>query len=98
VKRQVIVRPEAAGDIEDAYSWYERARPGLGDEFLAAIRSQLDLVIEHPEQSPEIHRNTRRALVRRFPYSILYRVEPNAILLVAVFHAKRDPKTWRARR
>jgi plasmid stabilization system protein ParE len=98
VKRQIIVGPEAAGDIEDAYSWYERARPGLGDEFLAAVRSQLDLVTEHAEQSPEVHRHTRRALLRRFPYSLLYRVESNAILLVAVFHAKRDPKIWRARK
>lgn len=96
--RQVIVRPEAAGDIEDAYSWYERARTGLGDEFLAAVRAGLDLATEHPEQLPVVHRHTRRVLLRRFPYSLLYRVEPSAILLVAVFHAKRDPRIGRARK
>jgi plasmid stabilization system protein ParE len=72
-------------------------RSGETPEFLAAVRSQLDVVAEHPEQCPEVHRRTRRALLRRFPYSLLYRVEPGAILLVAVFHAKRDPKIWRAR-
>lgn len=48
--RHVVVRPEAAGDIEDAYNWYERARTGLGEEFLAAVREGLDSAIAHPEQ------------------------------------------------
>lgn len=96
--RHVVVRPEAAGDIEDAYNWYERARAGLGEEFLSAVRERLDSAIAHPEQFPLVHRSVRRALLRRFPYSLLYRVEPEAILLVAVFHAKRDPRVWRARK
>ncbi|MDO8943805.1 MAG: type II toxin-antitoxin system RelE/ParE family toxin [Desulfobacterales bacterium] len=83
--------------MEDAYNWYERARTGLGEEFLAAVREGLDAALAHPEQFPLVHRRVRRALLRRFPYSLLERVEPEAILLVAVFHAKRDPRVWRAR-
>lgn len=98
MSRQIIVRTEAAGDIEDAYSWYEQARTGLGDEFLVSVRASLDIVSEHPEQYPVVHRRTRRVLLQRFPYSLLYRVEPGVILVVAVFHAKRDPRVWRARR
>jgi plasmid stabilization system protein ParE len=94
----ITVRPEAASDVEEAYRWYERASHGLGDEFLEAVRSALDLVSERPEQFPVVYRSTRRVLVRKFPYSLLYRIEPGAILLVAVFHAKRDPRVWRARR
>jgi plasmid stabilization system protein ParE len=98
VSRHLVIRPEAAGDIEDAYNWYERARTGLGEEFLAAVREGLDSAIAHPEQFPLEHRGVRRALLRTFPYSLLYRVEPEAILLIAVFHAKRDPRVWRARK
>jgi plasmid stabilization system protein ParE len=98
VTREIIVRSEAAGDIEEAYRWYDRARHGLGDEFLAAVRAGLDRVSERPEQFPVIHRKTRRVLLQRFPYSLLYRVEPGAILVVAVFHAKRDSRVWRARK
>jgi len=94
----ITVRPEAASDIDEAYRWYERARGGLGAEFLAAVRSALDLVCERPEQFPVVYRNTRRMLLRRFPYSLFYRIESGAILLVAVFHGKRDPRVWRARR
>jgi len=97
VTRHVTVRPEAAADIEDAYHWYERARTGLGEESLAAVREGLDRAVEQPERFPLVHRDVRRALLRKFPYSLLYRVEPAEILPVAVFHAKRDPRVWRAR-
>jgi plasmid stabilization system protein ParE len=66
--KRVVVRPAAAADIEDAYEWYESQRPGLGEEFLAALRSTRDRVLAEPEAFPVLHRATRRALIpRRFP-------------------------------
>lgn len=61
--KRVIVRPAAAADIEDAYRWYESRRPGLGEEFLLALHSTRDRVLEHPEAYPILHRTTRRALI-----------------------------------
>ncbi len=92
----LVVRAAAAADIEDAYR-YDAARPGLGDEFLSAVRAAVDRILEAPGQYPVIHRHTRRAMVRRFPYSLLYRVEDERVLLVACFHAKRDPLVWQSR-
>jgi plasmid stabilization system protein ParE len=63
---QVIVRPAAAADIEEAYDWYEIQRPGLGEEFLTALRSTLNRVIAQPEAFAVIHRTIRRALI---PYA-----------------------------
>lgn len=60
--KQVVVRPAAAADIEDAYQWYESQRPGRGADFLAALRSTQDRVIENPEAYPILHRDTRRAV------------------------------------
>jgi hypothetical protein len=69
---QVVVRPAAAPDIEDAYQWNEAQRPGLGDEFLAALKLTRDRVLQHPEAFPVLHRDTRRALIpQRFPYGPL---------------------------
>jgi plasmid stabilization system protein ParE len=66
--KHVVVRPAAAADIEDAYNWYESQRPGLGEEFLAALGSTRDRVLAHPEAFPVLHRATRRALIpQRFP-------------------------------
>ena len=96
--KRVVVRPAAAADIEEAYQWYELQRPGLGDEFLAALTLARDRILEHPEAFPILHRDTRRALIpRRFPYGLLYRVYDDTIVVVACMHAKRDPRVWQRR-
>ena len=96
--KQVIVRPAAAADIQDGFQWYELQRPGLGEEFLAALRQTRDPVVEHPEAFPVLLRDTRRALIpRRFPYGLLYRVYGETMVVVACMHAKRDPRRWQRR-
>ncbi|MBI2918507.1 MAG: type II toxin-antitoxin system RelE/ParE family toxin [Chloroflexi bacterium] len=96
--KQVVVRPAAAADIEEAYEWYERQRPGLGEDFLAALRSTLDRVASQPQALTIIHRATRRALVpHRFPYGMFYRIYGDTIVVVACMHAKRHPRQWQQR-
>ena len=95
---EIIVRPAAAADIDEAFVWYERQRPGLGEEFLAAVQATRESIAAHPAMYPVIHRDTRRALLHRFPYGIFYRVYQEAIVVVACMHAKRDPARWRSRR
>lgn len=93
----ILVRPAAAADIEEAFLWYEGQRAGLGNEFLAAVQSALDDLIAHPTRYPVMHRDTRRALVHRFPYGIFYRVYGEAVVVVACMHGRRDPRRWRSR-
>jgi len=96
--KQVIVRPAAAADIEDAYRWYESQRAGLGNEFLEALGVTRDRVLEQPEAFPVLHRNTHRAFIpQRFPYGLFYRVYGDTIVIVACMHAKRDPRRWQRR-
>ena len=96
--KRVVVRPEAAADIEDAFQWYESQQPGLGEQFLAALRSMQELLLDHPESFPVLHRDTRRALIpQRFPYGLFYRIYGDTIVVVACMHAKRDPRRWQRR-
>ena len=96
--KRVVVRRAAAADIEDAYEWYESQRPGLGEEFLAALKSTQSRVLEQPVAYPVLHRGTRRALIpQRFPYGLFYRVHGDTIVVVACMHARRDPWRWRRR-
>jgi len=71
---QFIVRPAAAADIEEAFLWYESQRPGLGNEFLAEAQALIAAIAGRPLMYPVVRRNTRRALLRRFPYGLYYRV------------------------
>jgi toxin ParE1/3/4 len=93
----LVVRPAAAADVEEAYNWYEQRRIGLGEEFLAQVRTVLDAIESSPARFPFIHRQTRRALVRRFPYGIYYRVYDEVIVVVACMHGRRDPQRHQSR-
>jgi plasmid stabilization system protein ParE len=94
---KLLLRPAAAADLDEAYLWYETQQDGLGDEFLAAVIRVLDLVAESPRLYPIVHRDTRRALVKRFPYSILYRLIGDNAVVVSFFQGSRDPKKWQER-
>lgn len=93
-----IFRPAAAADIERAYRWYEDERVGLGEEFLEEVSVTVNAVLTQPRAFPVLHRDTRRALVRRFPFGLFYRIIDDTVVFVACFHARRDPSGWKRRR
>jgi plasmid stabilization system protein ParE len=94
----LTLRDEALEEIQEAFDWYEEQRPDLGREFLNAVRATLAAVEEAPRRYPKIRGETRRALVARFPYSILYIAEAERTIVTACFHGKRDPRRWHQRR
>ncbi|MSP62769.1 MAG: type II toxin-antitoxin system RelE/ParE family toxin [Myxococcales bacterium] len=95
--RSIIFRPDAAADVDEAYRWYEAQRAGLGEELLARVQAALNAIGEALLACPILHRDTRRALIDRFPYGIFFRVYDANIVVVAVLHAGRHPRTWRRR-
>lgn len=87
----VQVRRAAELDVAEAQIWYETQRAGLGAEF----HSEVSQVIARLEETPLIYRvvhgNVRRAVVRRFPYLIWFRVLGELVIVLACTHAKQDP-------
>ena len=94
---QIVVRPAAAADIDEAFLWYEAQRAGLGHEFLAAAQRSIDDISEHPLRHSVVRRDTRRVLLRRFPYCIYYRVYDDMVVIVACMHGRRSPSRWQSR-
>lgn len=92
--RRFILRPRAENDIQSAFEWYESQRPGLGDEFLTAIREKLEAIRSFPESGPVIYRDVRRAVVSRFPYLIFYVVRAMRVSVLAILHHARNPAVW----
>lgn len=68
------------------------------EEFLAEVFTSVQAVLEQPETFPALHRQTRRALVRRFPYALFFRMVDERIVFVACFHVRRNPGVWKRRR
>ena len=94
----LVVRPAAAADLEEAFLWYEAQRAGLGNEFLDAVTHVFQAVIESPQRHRAVHRDTRRVACLRFPYSIFYRAIGDDVVIVGCFHGGRDPRRWEDRR
>jgi plasmid stabilization system protein ParE len=76
-------RPEVAADLRAARSWYEARRVGLGDELMLAVDQLLARVDATPNEFPRIRGDTRRALLRRFPYAIFFAVEDEDRVVLA---------------
>jgi plasmid stabilization system protein ParE len=93
----VVFLAAAADEFRVAYRWYERQRPGLGDELFVEVSNAIRQIAEAPTLHAILYRDLRRVLTRRFPYAVYYRVEANRIVIVAVFHGSRNPKHWRRR-
>jgi len=98
VSLPLVTRPAAAAEIETAYRWYEKEREGLGSEFLEAVEKMVKAIAEDPERFPAIRKDIRRAVLRRFPYSIFYRIVSGHVVVIACFHGKRNPRVWRLRK
>ena len=88
----VIFRPIARLELEEAMAWYKRQKPGLEAEFKKAVEQILERVAAAPLRFRPGRGESRRALLRRFPYAIHLMPEPNAIIVLAMFHTKRDPR------
>lgn len=67
MSRRLIVRPEAQDEITEAGEWYEARGSGLAAEFLRALDACMAAVLRNPFHFPEVYKEKRRALLRRFP-------------------------------
>jgi hypothetical protein len=77
------LRPEAREYLDAAARWYESQEKGLGRQFLAEVRLVFQRIRANPAVYPLTYRGTRRALIRRFSYGVIY--------------CGRDPRLWRQR-
>jgi plasmid stabilization system protein ParE len=90
--------PEAEAELIEAVAFYERAEPSLGEEFSLEVRAAMRNALSYPNAWPVLEGDVRRCLVNRFPYGILYSVEPDRIFVLAMMHLHRRPGYWKERR
>ena len=94
---QIKLLAEAEADLADAALWYEGRVPGLAAEFLRCVEEALGRVARHPLAYRPIDGGYRRALVRRFPFAVVFRLVEETAVVVAIHHTQRQPEFWRHR-
>ena len=89
--------PEARDEYRDAARFYEERRAGLGARFTTEVEAAITQILEAPLRWSIVEEDVRRCLTHIFPYGILYTVEADSILIVAVMHCSRKPGYWHRR-
>ncbi len=94
---RVSFHTDAIEDARNARLWYAEQNPTLASEFVTEIERAIGLILDTPESWPPFEAGTRRFLLRRFPYSVVYRIVADELQIVAVAHARRRPGYWKDR-
>ena len=94
--RRIVFRPQAEHEALEIQRWYEERREGLGREFGLAVDDLLARVEDNPLAFPRAHRETRRAVLTRFPYAVYFRSSDTEIVVLAV-HGRQHPSRWKSR-
>jgi toxin ParE1/3/4 len=93
-----VFHPEALTEYADAVHYYMGQRTEIAQSFINAIEDAIYLIRESPTRYIKIDEDIRRCMTRKFPYGILYTIEPGYILILAVMHCSREPGYWKNRK
>ncbi|MFQ5683975.1 MAG: type II toxin-antitoxin system RelE/ParE family toxin [Candidatus Binatia bacterium] len=96
-QRPVDVHPEAVAEAQAAYQWYRKRNETAAEAFLVELDRAVKLISDGPITWPVFLHGTRHFLLRRFPFSVVYREVSEVIQVVAVAHARRKPGHWKGR-
>jgi plasmid stabilization system protein ParE len=94
---RVRFHAEAENEILQAVTWYEDRNAGLGAEFLRSLEAVVAAIQRHPLAYPVVHRSARRAVMRKFPFTVIYGASGDDIQIFACVHGRRDAKRWQDR-
>jgi plasmid stabilization system protein ParE len=89
--------PEAEEEFREAARYYEGEAPGVGLAFIVEVHRVVSAILSHPRAAKIVRGGIRKKQLSHFPYSLLYLLETDLVLIVAVAHHKRRPTYWRNR-
>lgn len=95
--KKVEFHEDAALEYEAAFEWYLERSILAASKFAAALNRAMDMIVKAPDRWPEGSYGTRRFLLQRFPFAIVYRELPVVIQVLAIAHTRRRPGYWKQR-
>jgi len=91
------IHPSALVELKSAVSWYQRHSETTADNFVAEIDHAIDLILVSPQRWPVGDFATRKFVLRRFPYAVIYYEKESTVRILAIAHGHRRPGYWKAR-
>ena len=88
---QLVLKPRAILMVKDAYDWYEAQRQGLGEIFLAELDTCYKKILMNPSTYSKVKKNYRQGRLLRFPYVVVYEIIRRDVVVLSVFHTRRNP-------
>jgi plasmid stabilization system protein ParE len=89
--------PDAEAELDKAVDYYEGCQTGLGLALASEVFAAIKRIIKYPEAWAKASRNTRRCLISRFPYGVIYQIKYGQLRIIAVAHLNRKPGYWKQR-
>ena len=96
-QKNVEFHEEAAREFSAAVDWYFPRSEVVASRFVLQVTRAVQLISEAPQRWPNYSRDTRKFVLRRFPFLVIYRELPNVIQVLAIAHAHRRPGYWKNR-
>ncbi len=84
----------ASIELDDAVEYYDLHLSGLGDQFFDEVLHTIELISQYPEIWKICTKHTRKAVLKRFPYFLVYTIYNDKIYILAVAHQHREPEYW----
>ncbi|MCH7398347.1 type II toxin-antitoxin system RelE/ParE family toxin [Belliella sp. DSM 107340] len=81
-------------ELDESYAYYESQQFGLGEVFLKEVMLTINRIKENPSAWSNISKRTRRCLLNKFPYGVIYQIRDEEILVLAIAHLQRKPGYW----
>jgi plasmid stabilization system protein ParE len=94
---EIRLHPSAEQELRAAYLWYLDRNGIVAEAFQLEIDHAMEVISESPDRWPRLTESERRYVLPRFPFSLVYRVKPQFVEVIAVAHQKRKPGYWNKR-
>ena len=86
--------PSAKKELNEAIDYYDECQEKLGAQFAKEVYKSIQVILQFPQAWSPLSKNTRRCLINRFPYGIIYQVIKNEIFIIAIMQLSKKPNYW----
>jgi len=94
----IEVSDDAEADLDKSHEFYFQETPKVADAFFRRINLSFEKIKQNPYSSPNVHKNVKKFVVKKFPFVIYYQIVDSVIRVIAIFHTSRNPEIWNDRK